>query len=115
MTLSLCFVAKVVNSSWKGLERTLEPSETALLRLEGGMVTYIFSWILPPHLFLSQELLSFPEMEFLEINLTNDSSLLLHAIHSLFRENQKLLYSCFKNTKKSTKQENSSLFVNSIL
>jgi hypothetical protein len=77
------FVAKVVNSSRKGLGRTLEPSETALLRLEGGDGN-IFSWILPPHLFLSWELLSFPEMEFLEINLTKDSSLFaLHAIHSL--------------------------------
>jgi hypothetical protein len=47
-----------VNRSRKGLERTLEPSETALLRLEGGDGN-IFSWILPPHLFLSWKVLSF--------------------------------------------------------
>ncbi len=50
------------------------------------------------------------EMEFLDINLTKDSSLLLHAIYSqsLYWQILKLL------TKKSTKQENSSLFMNSI-
>jgi hypothetical protein len=64
-------------------------------------------WNRRPHLLLSLEWA--PEMEFLDINLTKDSNLLLHAIHSLstgrflkkFR-----LYSGFKNTyKKSTNQE----------
>ncbi len=53
-----------------------------------------------------------PEMEFLDVNLTKDSSLLLHAIHSPF-----LLYSGLKkkHKKKFAKQENSSLFMKSIL
>ncbi len=59
------------------------------------------------------------KMEFSNINLTKDSSLLLHAIPSPFywRILQKtILYSGFINPyKKYTKQENSSLFMNSIL
>ncbi len=53
-------------------------------------------------------------MEFLDISLTKDLSLLLHAIHSLFfKENH--FFSDFKNlNKKSVKQENSSLFMNNI-
>jgi hypothetical protein len=50
-----------------------------------------------------------PEMEFLGISLTRDSSLLLHAIHSPFYlriKKKTILYSGFKNTyKKSAKQE----------
>ncbi len=58
-------------------------------------------------------------MEFLDIILTKDSSLLLHAFHSLstggFLKKTRL-YSGFKNTyKKSAKPKNSSLFVKSIL
>ncbi len=53
-------------------------------------------------------------MEFLDTKLTKD-----YAIHSLFdwRNVQKtILYSGFKNPyKKSSKQENESLFMNSIL
>ncbi len=60
-----------------------------------------------------------PEMEFLDINLTKVSSLLIHAIHSLSTSGflkRIRLYSGFKNTyKKSAKQENLSLFTNSIL
>ncbi len=38
-------------------------------------------------------------MEFLDIGLTKDSSLLLHAIHwRIFKENQTLRYSDFKGT-----------------
>jgi hypothetical protein len=60
-----------------------------------------------------------PELEFLDISLTKDSSLLLHAIYSLstggFLKRMRL-YSGFKNTdKKSAKQENLSLFTNIIL
>jgi hypothetical protein len=51
-----------------------------------------------------------PETEFLEITLTKDSSLLLHAFHSLFYSGIKK-----KHTKKSTKLKNSSLFIKSIL
>ncbi len=62
---------------------------------------------------------TYTEMEFLVINLTKDSNLLLHAILSPFswRILQKtLLYSGFKNPyEKSAKQENSSLFMNSLL
>jgi hypothetical protein len=58
-------------------------------------------------------------MEFLDIKLTKDSSLLLHAIYSpsYWRVLKKTkLFSGFKNPyKKSTKHENSSLFMNSIL
>ncbi len=61
----------------------------------------------------------YPEMEFLEINLTKDSSLLLHAIHSLFhwRIFKKMYSSLVLKilTKKSTKKEISSQFMNSIL
>ncbi len=61
----------------------------------------------------------YPEMEFLDINLTKGSSLLLHPIHRPFYWRilkKTILYSGFKNTyKKSAKQENSSLFMNSIL
>jgi hypothetical protein len=58
-------------------------------------------------------------MEFLDINFTKDSSLLLHAIHSSFNwrilKKTKLFFG-FKNTyKKSVKQKNLSLFMNSIL
>ncbi len=57
-------------------------------------------------------------MEFLDINLTKDLSLLLFAIHSPstggFEGNHTFLV--FKIlTKKSAKQENSILFMNSIL
>ncbi len=62
---------------------------------------------------------TYTEMEFLVINLTKDSSLLLHAFHSPFywRILQKtILYSGFKNPyEKSSKQKNSSIFVNSLL
>ncbi len=51
-----------------------------------------------------------PKMEFLDINFTKDSSILLHAIHSPFywRNLKKtILFSGFKNpNKKSAKQEN---------
>jgi hypothetical protein len=60
-----------------------------------------------------------PEMEFLDINLTKDSSLLLHAIHSLstggFLKKPETTLVLTIHTKKTAKQENSSLFVNSIL
>jgi hypothetical protein len=59
------------------------------------------------------------EMEFLDINLTKDLSLLLYAIYNLFYWRllkKTVLYTDFKDShKKSTKQENSSLFMNSIL
>ncbi len=58
-------------------------------------------------------------MEFLDINVTKDSRLLLYAIHSPFYLRilqETIFYSGFKNPyKKSAKQENSSLFMNSIL
>jgi hypothetical protein len=58
-------------------------------------------------------------MEFLDKNLTKASRLLLYAIHSPFcwRILKKtIIFSDFKNPyKKSVKQENSSLFMNSIL
>jgi hypothetical protein len=58
-------------------------------------------------------------MEFLGINMTKDSILLLYANHSPFywRILKKIIvYSGFKNTyKKSAKQEHSSLFINSVL
>ncbi len=58
-------------------------------------------------------------MEFLDINFKKDSSLLFHAIHSSFYwrilKKTKLFFG-FKNTyKKSVKQENLSLFMNTIL
>ncbi len=60
---------------------------------------------------------TYPEMEFLDINLTKDSSLLLHAINSPFYWRilkKTILFSGLKNAcKKSAKQENSSLFINS--
>ncbi len=60
-----------------------------------------------------------PKMEFLDINFTKDSSIFLHAIHSPFywRTLKKtILFSGFKNNyKKAAKQENSGLFMNSIL
>ena len=60
-----------------------------------------------------------PEMEFLDISLIKGSSLLLHAIHSIlyWRILRKtIVFSGFKNSyKKSAKQENSSLFMNSVL
>ncbi len=58
------------------------------------------------------------EMEFLDINLTKDSSLcsMLFTIFLLAEFKKKTDSTVVKkNTKKSTKQENSSLFVNSIL
>ncbi len=59
-------------------------------------------------------------MEFLDINLTKDLIILLHAIHSPFycRGFDRKPYSTLvlKNTyKKFVKQENSSLFMNGIL
>jgi hypothetical protein len=46
------------------------------------------------------DLFEYVEIEFLDISLTKDSSLLLHAIHSLstggFKKSR--LYFCFKNT-----------------
>ncbi len=60
-----------------------------------------------------------PEMEFLDINLTKESTHLLHAIHSSFYwriwKKTKLISGFKKPYKKSAKQENSSLFMNSIL
>jgi hypothetical protein len=57
-----------------------------------------------------------PEIEFLDINLTKESSLLLHAIHVNSTVPSTILYSGFNNPyKKSAKQENSSLYINSIL
>ncbi len=59
------------------------------------------------------------EIEFLDINLTKDSSLLLHAIHSPFylanfKENPTLLW--FNNPYKKIREiENLSLLMNSIL
>jgi hypothetical protein len=54
-------------------------------------------------------------MEFLDISLPKDSSLLLHAIHRPFYWqilNKSMVYSGFKNPyKKSAQQENSSLFM----
>ncbi len=58
-------------------------------------------------------------MEFLDINLTKNSSLLLHAIHNpLYWQILKkpILFSGFKNPyKKIRETRNSSLFVDSIL
>ncbi len=59
-------------------------------------------------------------MEFLDISLTKDSSLLLHAIHSPFYWRilrKTILYSGFKNPYKKNprNKKNSSLFMNSIL
>jgi hypothetical protein len=61
-----------------------------------------------------------PEVEFLDVNLTDDSSILLHVIHSPFgsiggfyRKTCSTLV--LKIINYSTKQENSSLFMNSIL
>ena len=61
-----------------------------------------------------------PEMEFLDISLTKDSSLLLHAIHSPFYWRilkKTMLSSGFKNPykKNSRNKKISSLFMNSIL
>jgi hypothetical protein len=74
-------------------------------------------WNRRPHFLLSLEWA--PGMEFLDINLTKDSSLLLHAIHSLSTRRflkKTRLFSGFKNTfNKSEKQENLNLFVKSIL
>jgi len=60
-----------------------------------------------------------PEIDFLDIDLTKYSSLLLHAIRSLSTSGflkKTRLYSGFKiHTKKSAKQDNFSLLVNSIL
>ncbi len=56
------------------------------------------------------------EMEFLDIVLTKESSLMLHAIHSLFYYRilqTTILSHDFKNShKKSMKQENSTIFMN---
>jgi hypothetical protein len=60
-----------------------------------------------------------PEMEFLDIILTEDSSLLLHAIQSPFYWRilkKTIFFRGLKNlVQKNAKQENSSLFINSIL
>ena len=60
-----------------------------------------------------------PEMVFLDISLAKDSSLLLPAIYNPFYWQilmKTIPYSGFKNTyKKSSKQEKSSLFMNSIV
>ncbi len=60
-----------------------------------------------------------PEMEFLDISLTKDSSLLLHALHRSFSLKilkETILFFGFKNPyKKSAKHENSSKLMNSIL
>jgi hypothetical protein len=62
---------------------------------------------------------SSPEMEFLDINLTKDLIILLHAVHSPFywrisrRSSSSLVLIII--TKESTKQGNLSLFMNSIL
>ncbi len=63
-----------------------------------------------------------PEMEFLDTILTKGPSLLLHAIHSPFfwrilnKAKKTILFSAFKNPgKKSAKQENWSIFMNSFL
>jgi hypothetical protein len=60
-----------------------------------------------------QQKLTGTEMKFLDINLTKDSSLLLHAIHSPFYWRilqETLLYCGLKiHTKKYAKQESSSL------
>jgi hypothetical protein len=58
------------------------------------------------------------EMEFLDINLTKDSSLLLHVTYSLslLLVEKTILFSDFKKPdKKSAKQTNSRLFMNNIL
>ncbi len=61
----------------------------------------------------------YTEMEFWDITVTKDSSLLLHAIPRPFYWQilkKTILYPGLKiHTKKSAKQENSSLFMNSIL
>jgi hypothetical protein len=55
------------------------------------------------------------EMEFLDISLTKDSSLLLHAIHWQISK-KTILFFGFKNPyKKIRKTKNSCLFMNSIL
>ncbi len=60
-----------------------------------------------------------PEMEFLDINVTKDSSLLLHAIYSPFLrqilKNTKLFTGFHGPFKKSAKQEKSSQFMKGIL
>jgi hypothetical protein len=58
-------------------------------------------------------------MEFLDVNLKEDSSLLLHCnsqslLLADFKENHTLLW-FLKSFKKSAKQENSTLFMNSII
>jgi hypothetical protein len=64
-------------------------------------------------------LLNSPEMEFLNINITKDLSLLLNAIHSPFYwrilKKTKLVFGLKNPLKKSVKQENSSIFMNCIL
>jgi hypothetical protein len=60
------------------------------------------------------------EMEFWDVNLTKDSSLLHHATHSLSTgafSKKTRLYSGFKNTYKKIRKKtrNSSLFMNSIM
>ncbi len=60
-----------------------------------------------------------PKREFLDINFSKDSSLLLHDIHSLstggFLKKPHSTLVLKLHTKKSAKQENAGLFVNSIL
>ncbi len=61
---------------------------------------------------------SFPEIEFLDINITKDSSLSLHAINSPFYQRnlkKTILFSGFNNPdKKISETRKSSLFMNSI-
>jgi hypothetical protein len=60
-----------------------------------------------------------PEVEFLDISFTKNSTLLLNDVQSRFYWRifkKTILFSGFKNpNKKSAKQENSTLFMNSIL
>jgi hypothetical protein len=61
-----------------------------------------------------------PEMEFLDINSTKDSSLLLHTIHNSFSWwilKKTIHFSGFKHPYKKIREtkEKSSLFMNSIL
>ncbi len=53
--------------------------------------------------------LSHPQMEFLDINLTEDSGLLLHAIHSSFFLKKTRLFSGFKNPYKKIREKEGSI------
>jgi hypothetical protein len=74
--------------------------------------------LLPPLSYLCSGTLIHSEMGFLASNLTKDSNLLLHAIRSPFYcriLKKTILFSGFQDPyKKSAKQENSNLFMNSI-